>query len=123
MNIEEIPVPASAKTGTISGRYEVQLDAATNTIFSELKKTHPKVQEKILFLSAETNASQVFDFYNSAMPGKGFTSETKSPVQGINYLQNVWKKGDQAVSVAVIEAGNDSDGKPIQFLAIHTGEK
>ena len=123
MNIEEIPLPSTAKTGTIEGRYEVELDAATNTILSEMKKNHSKTQEKILFLSSETSAAQVFEFYSPKMSEKGFTKDADMPLQGKNYRQNIWKKDNQAVSVAVIEAGTDAGGKPIKFLAIHMGEK
>gem|GEM_PF-5924861 len=123
MNIEEIPLPPEAKTGTIEGRYEVELDAATNSILSGLKKSYAKTQEKILFLPAETEAAKIFEFYTPKMTEKGFTKDESVPLQGKNYRQNVWKKGNEAVSVAVIEAGKDADGKAIKFLAIHTGEK
>jgi hypothetical protein len=123
MNIEEIPRPPEAKPGTIDGRYEVTLDAATSSILTELKKNYAKTEEKILFLPAETDAAKIFDFYTPIMTGKGFAKDAGVPLQGKNYQQNVWKKDNQAVAVAVIEAGKDADGKAIKFLAIYRGEK
>ena len=122
MNIEEIPVPPEAKAGTISGRYEVELDAATNTILSDLKKSYSKTQEKILFLPSEIDAAQIFGFYAAKLSEKGLTKDYSVPLQGRNYQLNVWKKGGQAIAVAVIDAGRDADGKAIKFLAIETGE-
>lgn len=123
MNIEEIPVPPEARQGTISGGYETQLDAATNTILSELKKNYAKTEEKILFLPFDADAAKIFEFYAPKMSEKGLTKDTNVPQQDRNYRQNVWKNANQAVSVAVIEAGTDAEGKAIKFLAIHTGEK
>jgi hypothetical protein len=123
MNIDEVPVPPEAKSGTIDGRYEVTLDAATNTILTELKKSYSKTQEKILFLNAEADVTKIFGFYTGLLAEKGLVKDESVPLQGRNYQLSVWKKGDQAVSVAVIEAGKDADGKPIKFLAIHLGDK
>ena len=123
MKIEEIPLPPEAKSGTISGRYEVELDGATNTILSDLKKSYGKTQEKILFLPSETDAAKIFEFYAPKMSEKGFTKDDSFPLQGRNYQLNVWKNGSQAIVVAVIEAGKDADGKAIKFLAIESGEK
>ena len=132
MSIDEIPLPPEAKTGTINGSYEVALDNATNLILTELKKNYPKTQEKILFLPAETDAAflpaetdaaKVFEFYAPKMTEKGFSNDQAVPLQSRNYQQNVWKKGDQAISIAVIEAGTDAAGKGIKFLVLHTGEK
>jgi len=123
MSIDEIPLPPEAKTGTINGSYEVALDNATNLILTELKKNYPKTQEKILFLPAETDAAKVFEFYAPKMTEKGFSKDQAVPLQSRNYQQNVWKKGDQAISIAVIEAGTDAAGKGIKFLVLHTGEK
>ncbi len=123
MNIDEIPLPSEAKTGTIDGRYEVTLDAATNAILTELKKNYAKTQEKILFLSADAEAPKIFEFYSPKLSEKGFAKDASVPLEGRNYQQSVWKKNNQAVSVAVIDAGKDSENKPIKFLAIHTGEK
>jgi hypothetical protein len=123
MNIEEIPLPPEAKPGTIDGRYEVALDGATNAILSELKKNYPKTVEKILFLQPETEAAKIFEFYAPKMTEKGLTKDANVPLQGRNYQQNVWTKANQAVAVAVIDAGKDADGKEIKFLAIYTGEK
>lgn len=123
MNIDQIPVPPDAQTGTIDGRYEVPLDGATGTILTELKKNYPKTEEKILFLPADADASKIFGFYAAAFKEKNFEKDANVPPQGRNYRQGVWKKGAQAISVAVIEAGSDADGKPIKFLAIHLGEK
>ena len=116
-------LPPEAKQGTIEGRYEVELDGATGTILSEMKKNYAKTQEKILFLPAETEAAKIFEFYAPKISEKGFTKDANVPLQGRNYRQNVWKKDNQAVSVAVIDAGKDADGKTIKFLAIHLGEK
>lgn len=123
MNIDEVPVPPEAKSGTIDGRYEVTLDAATNAILTELKKSYSQTQEKILFLNPEADPAKLFGFYTGLLAEKGLTKDANVPLQGRNYQQTVWKNGSQAVSVAVIEAGTDADGKAIKFLAIHTGEK
>jgi hypothetical protein len=123
MNIDEIPLPPEAKQGTIEGRYEVELDGATGAILSEMKKNYAKTQEKILFLPGEAEAAKIFEFYAPKMSEKGFTKDGSVPLQSRNYRQNVWKKDNQAVSVAVIDAGKDADGKAIKFLAIHLGEK
>ena len=123
MNIEEIPLPPEARAGTIEGRYEVELDAATGAILSELKKNYGQTQEKILFLPAETEAAKIFEFYAPKMTEKGFAKDPNVPPQGKNYRQNGWKKDNQAVTLAVIEAGKDADGKAIKFLAIFRSEK
>jgi hypothetical protein len=123
MNIEEIPLPPEARQGTIEGRYEVALDAATGAILTELKKNYPKTQEKILFLPAETEPAKIFEFYAPKMTEKGFAKDANVPRQGRNYQQNVWKKDNQAVAVAVVEAGTDAGGKALNFLVIYTGEK
>ena len=122
-NIEEIPVPPEARQGTINGGYESTLDAATIAILSELKKNYARTEEKILFLPADADTAKIFEFYAPKMSDNGLTKEANVPVQGRNYQQSVWKNDSQAVSVAVIEAGKDTDGKPITFLAIHAGEK
>ena len=123
MNIDEIPLPPEARQSTIDGRYETQLDAATNAILSELKKNYARTGEKILFLPAETDAAKIFEFYAPKMSEKGLTKDANAPLQSRNYQKTVWKNDRQAVSIAVIEAGTDADGKAIKFLAIHTGEK
>ena len=123
MNIDEIPLPPEAKTGTIDGRYEIELDAATGAILTELKKNYPQTQERIMFLPDDADAARIFEFYASQLTEKGFTKDADVPLQGKNYRQNLWKKTDEAVSIAVIEAGKDAAGKPIKFLAIHTGAK
>jgi hypothetical protein len=123
MNIDEIPLPPEAKQGTIEGRYEVELDGATSAILSEMKKNYAKTQEKVLFLPGETDAAKILEFYAAKMSEKGFTKNVNIPLQSRNYRQNVWKKDNQAVSAAVIDAGKDADRKAIKFLAIHLGEK
>lgn len=123
MNIEEIPLPPEAKQGTINGRYEVELDAATNTILSELKKSTGKQEEKILFLPGDTEAAKVFEFYAPRLTEKGFTKDANVPLQGKNYQINIWKNEGQTIAVAVIDAGKDADGKAIKFLAIFLGSK
>lgn len=122
MNIEEIPVPAEAKPGTINGAYEVQLDNATNAILSDLKKSYTKTQEKILFLPNDADAGKIFEFYAPKLSEKGFVKDAGAPQNSRNYQINLWKTNAQAVAVAVIDAGKDSDGKAIKFLAIYTGE-
>lgn len=123
MNIEEIPLPPGAETSAIDGRYEVELDGATNSILSDLKKSYAKTQEKILFLPPPAEASKIFEFYAPKMSEKGFKKDESVPLQGRNYQLNVWKNDGQAIAVAVIDAGKDADGKAIKFLAIYTGEK
>jgi hypothetical protein len=123
MSIEEIPTPPEAKADTIDGRYEVTLDAATNSILTELKKSYPNIKEKILFLPSDADAAKIFGFYSARLKEKNFEKDKDVPPQGRNYQQTIWKYGAQAISVAVIEAGQDADGKPIKFLAIHLGEK
>ena len=123
MNIEEIPLPPGAETRAIDGRYEVELDGATNSILSDLKKSYTKTQEKILFLPPPTEASKIFEFYAPKMSEKGLKKDESVPLQGRNYQLNVWKNDGQAVAVAVIDAGKDAEGKAIKFLAIYTGEK
>ena len=71
MNIEEIPIPPEATQGTIDGRYEVELDAATNAILSDLKKDYSTVKEKNLFLPADADAAKIFAFYEPKMSEKG----------------------------------------------------
>jgi len=122
MNIEEIPVPPEAKSGTINGAYEIQLDNATNMILSDLKKSYSKTEEKILFLPGETDAAKIFEFYAPKLSEKGFVKDANVPLQGRNYQISLWKTNTQAVAVAVIDAGKDADGKTIKFLAIYTGE-
>ena len=121
--IEEIPVPPGAQKSTIEGRYEVGLDAAIDSIVSELKQTHAETPEKIMFLPPETEASAIFDFYAPKFTEKGFTKDADIPRQGRNFQRNVWRKGAETVSIAVIDAGTDAAGKPIKFLAIHMGVK
>ncbi|MEO6588785.1 MAG: hypothetical protein ABIP06_05605 [Pyrinomonadaceae bacterium] len=127
MNIDEIPVPPGANQGTIDGGYEVKLDAATNAILVDLKKDHSKVSEKILFLPADADAAKIFAFYEPKMSEKGFSQDANVPPQSVNYQIKVWRNdgwiGGEAVAVAVIDAGNDSDSKPIKFLAIFQAEK
>jgi hypothetical protein len=127
MNVDEIPLPPEATQGTIDGRYEVELDAATNTILAELKKNYSTVNEKILFLPADADASKIFAFYEPKMSEKGFSKDENVPPQGKNYQINVWRNdgwlGGEAAAVAVIDAGKDADGKMIKFLAIFQAEK
>ena len=124
MNIEEIPIPPEARQGTIEGKYEVQLDAATNTILSEMKKSFGQINEKILFLSSESEAAKVFEFYAPKLSERGFTKDDKSiPPQGKNYQLSIWRNQGQTVGVAVIDAGRDADGKAIKFLAIYLGSQ
>ncbi len=123
MNIEEIPLPPEAKQGTINGRYEVELDGATNTILSELKKSTGRQEEKILFLPGDTEPAKVFEFYAPRLTEKGFTKDGDVPLQGKNYQINIWKNEGQTIAVAVIDAGKDADGKAIKFLAIYKGDK
>jgi hypothetical protein len=123
MNIEEVPLPPEARQSAIDGRYETQLDAATNAILSEMKKNYTKTAEKILFLPPDADAAKVFEFYTPKMSEKGLTKDANVPLQGRNFRQIVWKNDRQAISTAVIEAGTDADGRAIKFLAIHLGEK
>ena len=127
MNIDEIPFPPEATQGTINGRYEVELDAATNTILADLKKNYSTVNEKILFLPADADAAKIFAFYEPKMSEKGFAKDANVPPQGKNYQINIWRNdgwlGGEAVAVAVIDAGKDADGKAIKFLAIFQVEK
>lgn len=123
MKIEELPLPPEAKTGTIDGRYETTLDAATNTILTEMKKNYASTQEKILFLPADADAAKIFDFYGAKMTEKGFAKDASVPLQSRHFQQTVWKKDNQAVAVAVIDAGSDAEGKAIKFLAVYVGEK
>lgn len=123
MNIEEIPLPPEAQKGTISGRYEVELDGATNTILSELKKSSGKTEEKILFLPGDAEAAKIFEFYAPKLTERGFTKDSNVPLQGRNYQINIWKNQGQTIAVAVIDAGKDADGKAIKFLAIYLGIK
>ncbi|HEY8562890.1 MAG TPA: hypothetical protein VIL74_21105 [Pyrinomonadaceae bacterium] len=123
MNIEEIPTPPEARAGSIEGRYEVELDAAINTILTDLKKSYSKTEERILFLPPETEAARVFEFYAPKLTAKGFAKDAGVPPQRRNFQHEVWVKGGEAISIAVVDAGADAAGKPIKFLAIHTGEK
>lgn len=127
MNIEEIPVPPEARQGTVDGRYEVELDAATNAILADLKKNYSTVNEKILFLPSDADASKIFAFYEPKMTEKGFSKDESVPAQGKNYQINVWRNdgwlGGETVAVAVIDAGKDVDGKAIKFLAVFRAEK
>ena len=124
MNIEEIPVPPEARQGTIDGGYEVQLDAATNTILSEMKQKFGQINEKILFLSPETEAANVFEFYAPKLSERGFTKDDESiPPQGKNYHLSIWRNKGQTVGVAVIDDGRDADGQAIKFLAIYLGSQ
>ncbi len=128
MNIEDFPLPPGARAGAIEGRYEIELDAATNTILSELKKNYgAKTQEKILFLPAEAEPSRIFEFYEPKLAEKGFSRDASVPANGRNYQRAVWLKdgwfGGQAATVAVIDAGKDAEGKAIKFLAVYLAEK
>lgn len=127
MNVEEIPVPPQARAGSIEGRYEVGLDAATNTILAELKKNYSNVGEKILFLPAETDAADIFAFYEPKMTEKGFSGDESVPPEGKNYRQRVWRKdgwfGGEAAAVAVIDAGRDAQGQTVKFLAVFSAQK
>ncbi len=123
MNIEEIPLPPEASQGKIDGRYEVELDAATNTILSELKKSTGKQEEKILFLPSDAEAAKVFEFYAPKLTERGFVKDAEVPLQGKNYQLSVWKNKGQTIAVAVIDAGKDADGKAIKFLAVYLGVK
>ena len=127
MNIDEIPIPPEATQGTIDGRYEVELDAATNSILADLKKDYSKVNEKILFLPADTDAAKIFAFYEPKMSEKDFLKDANVSPQGKNYQLNIWRNngwfGGGAVAVAIIDAGKDADGKAIKFLAIFQTEK
>lgn len=127
MNFQEMPVPADAKEGTIDGAYEVELDNATNSILSDLKKSYGKTEEKILFLSADGDADKVFEFYAARLAEKGFTKDETVPPANRNYKLNVWRNdgwlGGEAVAVAVIEAGKDAGGKANKFLALYLAEK
>lgn len=127
MKIEEIPLPPEARAGAIEGRYEIELDGATNTILSELKKNYGKTEEKILFLSNEAEPSKIFEFYQPKLSEKGFSRDASVQASGRNYRQTIWRNeswlGGQAVAVAVIDAGKDADGKAIKFLAVYLAEK
>ncbi|MGI9055139.1 MAG: hypothetical protein ACR2F2_04980 [Pyrinomonadaceae bacterium] len=127
INIDEIPLPTETESRTIDGRYEVELDAATNTILSDLKKENSKVNEKILLLPADADALKIFAFYEPKMTEKGFSNDANVPLQGKNYQLKIWRNdgwlGGQAIAVAVIDAGTDADGKAIKFLAIFQAEK
>jgi hypothetical protein len=127
MNIEEIPLPPEARAGAIEGRYEIELDGATNAILSELKKHYGKAEEKILFLPGEADASKIFAFYEPKLAEKGFSRDAEVSASSRNYQQAVWRNdgwfGGQAVAVAVIDAGKDAEGKAIKFLAIYRTEK
>ncbi|HLM01359.1 MAG TPA: hypothetical protein VK400_09935 [Pyrinomonadaceae bacterium] len=128
MKIEEIPLPPEARADTIEGRYEIELDGATNSILSELKKNYGKTQEKILFLPGETEASEIFEFYEPKLSKKGFSADRSVPAGSRNYQQRVWRSdgwfgGGQGVSVAVIDAGKDAAGNAIKFLAVYLAEK
>lgn len=127
MKIEEIPIPPEARAGTIEGRYEIELDGATNAILSELKKNYGRTQEKILFLPGETDASKIFEFYEPKLSEKGFSADLSVAASSRNYQQRVWRNdgwlGGQAVSIAVIEAGKDAEGRAIKFLAVCLAEK
>ncbi len=127
MNIEEIPLPSEAKQGKIDGRYEVELDGATNAILNDLKKTYSKTEEKILFLPGEAGAAKIFEFYAPKLAEKGFSKDANVPLNNRNYQLNVWRSdgwlGGQAVAVAVIDAGKDAEGKPTKFLAVYSAEK
>jgi hypothetical protein len=127
MKIDEIPIPPEATQGTIAGRYEVELDAATNAILTDLKKNYSTVNEKILFLPSDADASKIFAFYEPKMTEKGFSKDESVPVQSKNYQINVWRNdswlGGEAVAFAVIDAGTDADGKAIKFLAIFQAAK
>jgi hypothetical protein len=61
------------------------------------------------------------------MTEKGFSKDANIPPQGKNYQINIWRNdgwlGGEAVAVAVIDAGKDSDGYAIKFLAIFQAEK
>ncbi|MDQ3799522.1 MAG: hypothetical protein M3384_08735 [Acidobacteriota bacterium] len=129
MNIEEFPLPPGARAGAIEGRYEIELDAATNAILSELKKNYgAATQEKILFLPDAAEPLKVFEFYEPKLAEKGFSRDANAPAGGRNYRQAVWRKngwlsGGQAAAVAVIDAGKDAEGKSIKFLAVYLAEK
>ena len=123
MNVEEIPTPPEARQGSINGGYEVELDAATNSILSGLKQNYPKVGEKILFLPGDIEPANIFEFYNRQLSEKGFTKDASVPLNSRNYQSTVWRKDNQAVAAAVIDAGKDGDGKAIKFLAVYFGEK
>ena len=127
MNIEEIPLPPEAESKTIDGRYEVELDAATNAILADLKKSYSTVNEKILFLPAAAEAAKIFSFYEPKMTEKGFSKDANVPAQGKNFQINIWRNdgwlGGEAIAVAVIDAGKDADGRAINFLAIFQAEK
>jgi hypothetical protein len=127
MKIEEIPLPPEARVGAIEGRYEIELDGATNTILSELKKNYGKTEEKILFLPSEIEPPQIFGFYEPKLAAKGFSRDASVSASGRNYQQTIWRNeswsGGQVVAVAVIDAGKDAEGRAIKFLAVYLAEK
>lgn len=127
MNIEEIPLPPEARSATIEGRYEVELDSATNTILSSLKKDYSRTEEKILLLPPESEPARIFEFYEPKLAEKGFTKDESIPASGKNYQLRVWRNdgwfSGQAVAVAVIETGRDAGGRAIKFLAVYAGGK
>jgi len=127
MNIDEIPVPPEARQEPIQGGYEVELDGATNTILADLKKNYSNVNEKIFFLPADSDAAEIFGFYEPKMSGKNFSKDADVPLQGRNYQLDVWRNdgwiGGEAVAIAVIDAGKDAQGAPVKFLAVYRAEK
>ena len=77
MNVDEIPFPPEATQGTIDGRYEVELDAATNSILADLKKNYSTVNEKILFLPADADAAKIFAFYELKLSDQNLSKDAK----------------------------------------------
>jgi hypothetical protein len=127
MNINEIALPIGAKQDTISGSYEVALDRATNSILANLKKSYSKVEERILFLSSEATEVQVFSFFDESFQNNGMEKIAETELNGKNYKIQSWQKsgwfGNQTISVAVIEVGQDEVGTTNKFLAIYSAEK
>lgn len=125
--IEEIPLPPEAREKSINGSYEAALDRATGRILKNLKQTHRNVGERILSLPSNVEASEIFEFYNQNLGAKDFASDASGAQNGGDYRLSMWQKsgwlGSQSVAVAVIDAGEDSEGKPIKFLAVYAAEK
>lgn len=126
MNIEEIPVPSEARQDKINGSYETALDTAANSVLTDLRREYSGVEDKIFFLPPDVDAAKIFEFYDQNLSAKGF--ENKNSVQnGRNYQLGIWRKdgwmNDEAVAVAVIDAGRNSQGAAVNFLAVYSARK
>ena len=127
INIEEIPTPPEARREAVDGAYEIALDNTTNSIFSDLRKDYPKVDEKILFLPDDADAAKIHRFYESKLTEKGFVKDANVPLINRNYELAAWRSdgifGGQTIAVAVIDAGKNANGKSMKFLAVYSAEK